>query len=897
VGQVDAKETRHTSGVTTSLVLAYLEKRGGRAMVDAALAHAKLAGREDELRDEGAWHSFTTKIKLFEAAERVTGDSEVCRHMGAAALELNVAPALKLALRAFGSPKLVYANVARANTRFSWSHKMELVDLAGNRARLRWVDLLGEGFHRLDCDYNRGLLACIPQLFGLRPAHISHPECALRGADRCVYEARWDAGRTGLRGLLGRRGAARRQLAATASEEHQIAEELRASLRDLVSALDLDEVLAKVVNHAHVAAGGREFLMLLRDESGRLGVRARSNVPPHVAAAVEVWANGRAEIGTSSVVLDDLDAAPELQSAAGEAIGSLCSSPLVLREESLGALVALGAGRDAFFPRDINLLEVYAAQAAIAVHNARLVGRLENLASRDALTGLLNHREFHETLEREIDRARRRDGKFGLLLLDVDRLKELNDERGHAAGDQALRKVAGAIVDCCRTGDVAFRVGGDEFAVVLADADAEDVHRVGQRLRAAVAELGHGVGLSYGAAAWPADASTKEALLLRADGRLYSSKPTGRDRRIAVPSGDGAAAASPESLVSRVLGVARTTLGLELATLLEVKGGHFVVRAFDGDGESFEVHSGTVFAVHDTVAQRLTDMGVERELVDPSEHELLRDLETVHDCSMRAFVAVPIRLSSGRLFGVITTIGRVPRGPLGGGERRLLGLLADTVARELEREERAEEAAMTGVHALLAALEARDDYTGQHSESVVELAAQVARAMGLSMREIRSVEHVALLHDVGKVGVPDHVLQKRAALTEDEWKLMRQHPLIGERIVAAIPPLAHLAPAIRAEHERWDGEGYPDGLLRDRIPIASRIVFACDALHAMTSDRPYRKAMPMATAREELAANAGTQFDPEVVEALLTVLDGDGPSEDRVLDRAEPLDLDPDHVA
>ncbi|HEV2062411.1 MAG TPA: diguanylate cyclase [Solirubrobacteraceae bacterium] len=879
--------------MTTSLVLAYLESHGGRPMVDAALAHAAMTDREGELRDEGTWHDFTTKIRLFEAAEAVTGDPEVCRHMGASALELNIAPPLKLALRAFGSPKLVYANVARANTRFSWSHKMELVELDASRARLQWVDISGEGFHRLDCDYNRGLLACIPQLFGLRPAHISHPQCALKGAERCVYDARWETRARRLTRLFGGRGAERRRHAATASEEHQVAEELRASLRDLVSALDLDEVLAKVVNHAHVAAGGREFLILLRGDGGALHVRARSNVPPHVAEAAEHWANARPHVGTTTVVLDDLVDAPELDAVAAEAVGSLCSAPLVLRGESLGILLALGAGRDAFFPKDIGLLETYAAQAAIAVHNARLVGRLETLASRDPLTGLLNHREFHETLEREIDRARRRDGRFGLLMLDVDRFKELNDERGHVAGDAALREIAGAIVDSCRTGDVAFRIGGDEFAVVLADANAEDLHHVGRRLRSAVAERGLGVGLSYGSAAWPADASTKEALLLRADGRLYSSKPSGRDRRAAVPPGGvaGAASAARPTLIQQVLRVARTTLGLELAALMEVKGGHHVFRTVDGDAASFHVDVGHALPVHETVVQRLTDVGRECELVDPSTDEHLRDMRVVRQDGMRAFVSVPIRLSCGRLFGHIGCVSRSPRGPLAATERELLGLLAESVARELQRDEQAEEAAMTGVHALLAALEARDDYTGQHSESVVELASLVARSLGLSARETRSVEHVALLHDVGKVGIPDHVLQKRGPLDAEEWKLMRRHPVIGERIVAAIPPLAHLASAIRAEHERWDGRGYPDGLHGVQIPIASRIVFACDAWHAMTSDRPYRRAMPLADARAELMANAGSQFDPEVVETLLAAL-GDG-----VLDRAEPLDLDPDHVA
>jgi diguanylate cyclase (GGDEF)-like protein len=632
-------------------------------------------------------------------------------------------------------------------------------------------------------------------------------------------------------------------------------------------------------------------LILLRDDAGSLRVRARSNVPPYVAEAAEEWANARKEVGTTTVVLDDLGEAPEIDAVAAESVGSLCSAPLVLRDESLGILLALGAGRDAFFPKDIGLLEVYAAQAAIAVHNARLVGRLETLASRDPLTGLLNHREFHETLEREIDRARRRDGRFGVLLLDVDRFKELNDERGHVAGDAALREIASAVVDSCRTGDVAFRVGGDEFAVVLPDAQADDLHRVGQRLRGAVAERGLGIGLSYGSASWPADASSKEALLLRADGRLYSSKPTDRDRRGATPSGDAVEQPERRSLVEQVLAVARETLDIELACLLEVRGGHHVVRAFDGDGESFDVRRGAAFALHETLAQRLTDLGIERELVDPSEHALLRNMATVRECAMRAFVAMPVRLSSNRVFGVITCVSRRPRGPLADAEVRLLALLAETVARELERAEQAEEAAMTGVHALLAALEARDDYTGQHSESVVELASLVARGLGLSAREQRSVEHVALLHDVGKVGIPDHVLQKRGPLDEAEWQLMRRHPVIGERIVAAIPPLAHLASAIRAEHERWDGRGYPDGLRDEQIPVASRIVFACDAWHAMTSDRPYRRAMPLADARAELTDNAGTQFDPDVVEALLAALS------DRVLDHAEPLDLDPDHVA
>jgi response regulator RpfG family c-di-GMP phosphodiesterase len=197
-------------------------------------------------------------------------------------------------------------------------------------------------------------------------------------------------------------------------------------------------------------------------------------------------------------------------------------------------------------------------------------------------------------------------------------------------------------------------------------------------------------------------------------------------------------------------------------------------------------------------------------------------------------------------------------------------LLSDLVEqRELESANRRLQAEVIGVRALLAALDARDQYTGEHSEAVVELARGVGRRLGLDGDELSAVEQVALLHDIGKIGVPDSILQKPGPLTEAEWQVMREHPAIGARIVGSIGSLEHLAPAIRAEHERWDGGGYPDGLAGVSIPLASRIILACDAYHAMTSDRPYRSAMSSAAATAELRAGEGGQFDPEIVAALL----------------------------
>ena len=179
---------------------------------------------------------------------------------------------------------------------------------------------------------------------------------------------------------------------------------------------------------------------------------------------------------------------------------------------------------------------------------------------------------------------------------------------------------------------------------------------------------------------------------------------------------------------------------------------------------------------------------------------------------------------------------------------------------------------------LAEALLERDRYTGEHSESVVELAATVARGLGLDATEIERIRHAALLHDIGKVAIPDEVLHKDGPLDDKEWEIMRQHPAIGERILRSIPGLGGVARIVRHEHERFDGGGYPDGLSGSEIPIGSRIILACDAYHAMTSDRPYRKAMEHAAAVRELAASAGTQFDPEVTEQLIGCLYGQSQS-------------------
>jgi putative nucleotidyltransferase with HDIG domain len=181
---------------------------------------------------------------------------------------------------------------------------------------------------------------------------------------------------------------------------------------------------------------------------------------------------------------------------------------------------------------------------------------------------------------------------------------------------------------------------------------------------------------------------------------------------------------------------------------------------------------------------------------------------------------------------------------------------------------------------LIRAVAEHNSDLGDHTRGVAELSSQVARRLGLDDTERSPVRRAALLHDVGKIAIPDAILDKPSGLDPDELDFIHRHTIIGERILRAAPALEAVAPIVRSSHERWDGSGYPDGLAGERIPLGSRIVFACDAFEAMTStERPYRGAMTVGAAIRELIDCAGTQFDPRVVEALVAVVREDGPDD------------------
>ena len=190
---------------------------------------------------------------------------------------------------------------------------------------------------------------------------------------------------------------------------------------------------------------------------------------------------------------------------------------------------------------------------------------------------------------------------------------------------------------------------------------------------------------------------------------------------------------------------------------------------------------------------------------------------------------------------------------------------------EIQRAHRAlrTEGSFSVLDAMITSVDNKDSYTRRHSEDVTEYALWLAEEMGLSEETQRTVRVGGLLHDVGKIGVPDEILRKPGRLTPDEYEVMKRHPHLGALMVAGVPGMEFIIDAVRSHHERWDGQGYPDALAGEDIPLLGRILALADAFSAMTTDRPYRRGMEREAALDEIQRHIGTQFDPKLAQAFL----------------------------
>jgi diguanylate cyclase (GGDEF)-like protein len=752
---------------------------------------------------------------------------------------------------------------------------------------------------------------------------------------------------------------------------------------------------------------------------------------------------------------------------------ALITVPLIARGALKGALNIYRIGEEAvFYEHEFELAKWFGDAAALAIDNAQVKERLEHLAQTDSLTGLYNHRFFHERLRAELTRASRSHDSVAVLMFDLDDFKRVNDVYGHGAGDHLLLQISRLALETVRGSDVVCRVGGEEFGVIMPSCDAGDALGLAARLTERLKEVefdpaGH-VTVSIGISQGPQHAMNPRELIACAEAAMMTAKARGKDQtvlfddgeterpqpgsardvrsiahlkmlqslagklnrlnnvqqigatiatelrllidyhncRVSLRDGDdlrpiafvgdhdkdlenaadayatkvgvgitGRVAETGESLLvpnalecefaikipgthdleeslavvplrygSRVTGViVISKLGLNQfdaddVRLLEVLAGQASValenaRLYEQQrleaeaakeaaeianalleasrklataetpedvlGRSVEVTAhvlGTEQAVlwieeecepHDLVARASfgfrPDADPAGRLRHPSEvaHRWLESAEPFVlepdevsaidgvDAAGGRIVVAPLKFEHNRVGALTATIGeRV----LDDRQLRLLAGLAHQAKLAIESAEHymsLERTFVSTVAALANALEAKDDYTASHARWITDMAMLVGRELKLDRDALKRLELGALFHDIGKIGIPTEILQKAGPLSEEEFAVVKEHPELGDKILAPIDRLADVRPIVRACHERWDGQGYPDGKAGDDIPVEARVVLVCDAFHAMVTNRPYRDRMPQAEAVDRLLASAGRQFDPTAVAAFV----------------------------
>ena len=539
--------------------------------------------------------------------------------------------------------------------------------------------------------------------------------------------------------------------------------------------------------------------------------------------------------------------------------------------------------------------------------------RIRVQAVHDELTGLYNRRRLEEELQSVWDLGQRYGFSAGVMIFDIDHFKHINDTYGHPVGDQVLRELSVLAREVCRASDTIARYGGDEFVMALPDTQPADLDALGARLLNKV--RGHlfcaethkiRCTVSVGAACSnhaEHQAETHDDVLGHADQALYISKRKGRNQYTIW----GQAAAREAQHHSDKFTSKTDLMPLISGERPEHKGRVLVV---DDEISVRLLLSAMVEALgyHVEVVETGEEATVMLQMADPPFDAVLIDLN-LSDMSgldlLERIDRFDIPIAKVVVTGEATLDNAVKSMRMGAHDflekpiqlehltmtlvhaieyRRLqsenlqyqthLEELVRLKSRELESSlARTRDSFEFTLQALAATLDARECSTGQHSQRVQTITRLLASLMGVGDEQLSAIEHGALLHDIGKIGIPDRILLKAGALNEEEWAVMRTHPTIAYEILRDCPDLAEAAKVVHSHHEKFDGTGYPNGLAGDQIPQGARIFTAVDAYDAMRSDRPYHASASSEWACKELSAGSGTQFDPAVVTAFLAHVD------------------------
>jgi diguanylate cyclase (GGDEF)-like protein len=444
--------------------------------------------------------------------------------------------------------------------------------------------------------------------------------------------------------------------------------------------------------------------------------------------------------------------------------------PITYGESLLGVLNIESHNENAFSPQDVLILNTLADLLATALHNAFVFQKLQQQSITDGLTGIKTRRFFWEALSAEWKRASRSGRPFSVVLIDLDKFKEVNDSMGHFEGDLVLARVGRLLEQKSRQSNVVARYGGDEFIVLMPETGSEQAQVLAERLRQWLATdpmlSEHKITGSFGVASFPMHGFSIEDIIRVADAGMYVSKRSG---------------------------------GNSVSTAQE-----FV------EGQDFASQRQQISAYIEGFLQR--------ERTGPEQLEEL----------------------TSTLYKLC-----------GGDEDCNVPLLKEAI------------------ESLSRAAESRELQSGGHGDLVARYTEVIARALGLSSEETADLVYAARVHDVGKIFVPERVLNKPGPLGEDEYQQIKMHAHVGAEIVGAIPHCQMMREAIEHHHQRFDGSGYPDGLRGEQIPLWARIIALTDAYANMVTEQSFASARTPEQALDELSKMSGTRFDGMLVRLLL----------------------------
>lgn len=452
---------------------------------------------------------------------------------------------------------------------------------------------------------------------------------------------------------------------------------------------------------------------------------------------------------------------------------SVLCIPVTYGETLLGVLNVESRKEDAFSPQDTLIMNTMADLLATALHNAFVFQKLQQQSITDGLTGLKTRRYFWESLSSEWKRAARSGRPFSVVLMDLDKFKEVNDSLGHLEGDLVLARVGRILEQKSRQSNIVARYGGDEFIILMPETGVEQAQILAERLRLWIAtdpmlNQQHITG-SFGVGSFPVHGSSSEEIIRSADAGMYISKHAGGDR---VSTADEA-----------------------------------------GGSESLAMQRQLIAGYIEGFLHR--------------EHAGLEHLEEL-----------------------IATLKK-----LCGGEKNLNAeMLRDSI------------------ESLTHAAEAREVNAAGHGEMVARCAEILGRALGMTPDQLADLQYVARVHDIGKIFVPERILNKMHPLSDDEFYFVKLHTRVGSEIVATLPHSEALCEAILHHHEAFDGSGYPAGIRGEQIPLWARIVLIADAYANMITERSFGPAKSSEQALVELEKLSGTRYDGMLVRVLIREL-------------------------